>query len=167
MSEVTSTTSHQRQYETRQIIYFLRHAVAYHNIPIRSKSKEDGKTITFHHANLCDPKYTDSKLVYPKAHQQARKAGKKLKKELSCINRDDGSKTVTALDCVLVSPLSRCLETAYFVMDELERDEDTSNPTPTPWICKEDLREAHGIHYSDKRSHRTFLEVNSKLIVLF
>ncbi len=151
----TNDSPQTKRRESRQTIYFLRHGVALHNILIKSKSK-DGKTITHQHANFRDPKYIDSKLVLPKAHQQARIAGRRLKADLCC----DG--IIRTLDYVIVSPLSRCLETAYFVMDELEREDNggsKSSASSIPWICKEELREAFGIHYSDKRSSRSFLEV--------
>lgn len=153
---MTNDSPKTKRREIRQTIYFLRHGAALHNILIKSKSK-DGKTFTHQHANIRDPKYTDSKLVLPKAHQQARMAGKRLKADLC---RDGKIRT---LDYVIVSPLSRCLETAYFVMDELEREENggstCSSASSIPWISKEELREAFGIHYSDKRSSRSFLEV--------
>ena len=113
-------------YETRQTLYIVRHAVASHNIPVKVKSNaEDGsETYTYHHPDKRDPKYLDSKLLLPKAHQQARKAGIRLKKVLE---EPEGSNCITTtitakkkLDCVVVSPLSRCLETAYFIMNELQ-----------------------------------------------
>merc|ERR1712130_916486 len=54
----------------------------------------------------------------------------------------------------------------YFVMDELERDimpnerNRERQKHRAPWICKEDLREAHGISYSGKRSCRSVLQQN-------
>ena len=151
-------------FETKQTIYLLRHGVAYHNIPIHQNM------------DLRDPKYTDSKLVLPHGHAQARAAGRRLKSDLQ---------STTMLDCVFVSPLSRCLETAYFVMEEVlesaQKDEghcavtasstsanasanananaNANISTRIPWIiCKEELREAYGIHYSDKRSSKSYLK---------
>ncbi len=154
----------------RQTMYLIRHGVAYHNLPFRSISK-DGKANKMHLPNKQDPRYTDSKLVLPIAHQQARKAGQILKKAL--INNNDmqnsqgGDNEKFHLDGVIVSPLSRCLETAYFVVDELIEDNEHKNKqdqlsqihSSFPWICKEDLREAFGIHYSDKRSCKSNLQV--------
>ena len=177
-----SELDNQQRQETRQTLYFLRHAVALHNLPLKSTLSEDGKTYIHHRVNHQDPMYTDSKLSLPRAHRQATKAAKRLKKALSLNNdgktntgkkieknlssNDDDGKIRNTLDCVFVSPLSRCLETAYFVMDELERDimpEERNRDRQkyrVPWICKEDLREAHGISYSGKRSCRSVLEVN-------
>ena len=155
----------------RQTMYILRHGVAYHNIPFRTVSKE-GKVHKIHPPNKRDPRYTDSKLVLPKAHLQARKAGQRLKKALAT-NNDHREVVKAKLDGVIVSPLSRCLETAYFVVDELlnsGNEINQGNPTDLfqqsvlPWICKEDLREAFGIHYSDKRSCKSTLQVCSTYV---
>eukprot|EP00551_Chaetoceros_affinis_P004960 CAMPEP_0203671546 /NCGR_PEP_ID=MMETSP0090-20130426/7297_1 /ASSEMBLY_ACC=CAM_ASM_001088 /TAXON_ID=426623 /ORGANISM="Chaetoceros affinis, Strain CCMP159" /LENGTH=238 /DNA_ID=CAMNT_0050536631 /DNA_START=127 /DNA_END=840 /DNA_ORIENTATION=+ len=147
----------EEQYETRQTLYIVRHGVAYHNLPIKVKSKaEDGTNrYTYHHPDKRDPKYIDSKLVLPKAHQQARKAGTRLRKALNESNDGEMVAAKKKLDCVLVSPLSRCLETAYFIMNELQGNHSS---LPPPWVCKEELREAFGIHYSDKRSCKSTLQ---------
>ena len=199
-----------QQETTRQTLYIIRHGVAQHNIPIPVKSTSTsnsnsnsnsnhhhhrGSNVTYQHANVRDPMYTDSKLVLPRAYEQATRAGKKLKRSLMV---ESGN---TSLDCVFVSPLSRCFETAYFVMKELEvvdgqNDVDggggqnlkgdhcnqaatlstaTARPNGssqsvrrcTPWMCREELREAYGIHYSDKRSTRSILEVHTKCIFDF
>ena len=151
----------------RQTIFIMRHGVAYHNIPFRTVSKE-GKVHKIHQPNKRDPRYTDSKLVLPKAHLQARKAGQRLKEAL--VASGDCSEGVRVkLDGVIVSPLSRCLETAYFVVDELLFSENGISQgyhhlfqqNALPWICKEDLREAFGVHYSDKRSCKSTLQVCS------
>ena len=176
---------------TKQTIYFLRHGVALHNLPIIIHNPT--KT-TYRNANLHDPKYTDSKLVLPKGYQQSKLAGRRLLNDLLYYsydkngkniinhNNDNDDKKNKLLDYVFVSPLSRCFETAYFVMEEIERginnQNTNTNTTNTeykidnniPWICKEDLREAYGIHYSDKRSCRSFLEVslyNTKCTILY
>ena len=168
---------------TKQTIYFLRHGVALHNLPIIIHNPT--KTTTYRNANLHDPKYTDSKLVLPKGYQQSKLAGRRLLNDLlyhysydkngkniiNHNNENDDKKIYKLLDYVFVSPLSRCFETAYFVMEEMERGINNHNhnnhnnteykiDTNIPWICKEDLREAYGIHYSDKRSCRSFLEVS-------
>ena len=70
---MSSGSTTQQQYETRQnSLYIIRQGVAHHNIPIKVKSKaKDGGTETFtytyHNPDKSDPKYTDSKLVLPKA----------------------------------------------------------------------------------------------------
>jgi broad specificity phosphatase PhoE len=200
-STATSQQHHKQQkYKTKQTLYIIRHGIAYHNLSIKVKLKskdgpcDDGGDATsrgkftykYQHPDKRDPKYTDSKLVLPRAHQQARKAGRRLRKilqnnnidECSVTNSSDDSCTRTVrsmtgktqpLTCVFVSPLTRCLETAYFVMNELMDDDDNMKRTkndeikvstnPPPWICKEDLREAFGIHYSDKRSCKSSLKV--------
>jgi len=143
--------------QTKQILFIIRHGVAYHNIPVKDKANG-----VYKHVNLLDPIYTDSKLVLPKARMQAKKSGQRLNNVLMEKN--------VVLDAILVSPLTRCLETADFVSSELRFMHDTNdarkkntstvtNPYTCPCVCREELREAFGIHFSDKRSKKSILQV--------
>jgi len=118
-------------FQTKQTLYIIRHGTAQHNIPefVNGSSQPP---------NTRNPKFTDSRLV-PQGHSQAHKAGELLRSVL------DGQ-----LDGIMSSPLTRCLETIDVIAEKLNFG--------GKWVVREELREAYGIHFSDKRSNRSTLE---------
>ena len=149
-----------QKFQTKQIIYFIRHGTAQHNVieinPI------DGSHI---HPDKYDPKYTDSKLL-PRGYAQAQEAGNVLRSALKILNDN------RPLDGIFSSPLTRCLETTKGVVEGGSNSKNMpghfdssatgthtkTNASNLQWIVREELREACGIHYSDKRSSKSLLE---------
>ncbi len=131
---MSAETNSLLSFKTVQTIYLVRHGAAEHNIPVIINGVQT-------HPNLTDPKYTDSKLVNY-GQNQAQNAGRMLQHALS-INGEQ-------IQGVLCSPLTRCLETMGRIVDVVGYR--------GQWTAREDLREAFGIHYSDRRSQRSQLE---------
>lgn len=136
MSNYNSTTKCPNQEDTflvHQTIYFVRHGTAQHNV----MQLVDG---IHQHPNLKDPKFTDSRLI-SHGRAQAQDAANAMKTELI------EPRNVVAIS----SPLTRCLETMNILASELG--------FRGTWIVREELREAYGIHYSDKRSKKSVLQL--------
>ena len=122
--------------ERTQTVVFLRHAVGLHNLP-----SPDGRPI-----RLKDPSCLDPPLVSPDGRFQAVLAGAAIQTYLR------GN-----IDLVVTSPLTRCLETAvtaFWPGDEMYR-----TGLCTPILCHEAVREAFGVHYTDKRRDKFTLQV--------
>ena len=117
-------------------MYFLRHGVAQHNL------SHDHKT---------DARYTDSKLVRM-GQEQATNVGKLLHRELVARQSQTLSK-------IYVSPLTRCLQTALFVFQSLWKESAQCVAHPMQVLCREELREAYGVYFSDKRIQKSQLQV--------
>mmetsp|Transcript_7184 Transcript_7184/g.10292 ORF Transcript_7184/g.10292 Transcript_7184/m.10292 type:complete len:325 (-) Transcript_7184:261-1235(-) len=184
-----------KQMHTRKLtVYFVRHGVAIHNIPVI-----DPTTGVASHPNLQDPSFTDSRLI-PRGERQAWEAGHKLFCDL---NRQDGNREMTSvddmssstdvvenldgisrgynysirlkenenyssnnrggkgIDMVVTSPLTRCIHTASLAMQSYLQSAGGSNvivKNHPLFVCQENLREAHGRHFSDKRRKKSELE---------
>lgn len=150
-----------RRYMT---VIVMRHGVARHNVP-------DPATPHPHHhpreQRLDDPAWTDPPLIET-GRMQAVQAGTRIaewwrqqqqqQQSPHGGNNDDD----TPFDLVVVSPLSRCIETAVlaFCPGGAGAAATTGGgPPPIRFVCHEDVREAFGRHYPDKRSEKSILEV--------
>ena len=118
-----------------QTIVFLRHGVAAHN---------------FRGAELTSPSLFDPSLTYD-GKLAAVNAGERIKHWWRQHN--------ASIDLILCSPLTRTLQTTSlaFLPDEYSE----SSPRI---LCVENLREAFGIHYPDKRRERSVLVVSEQFI---
>lgn len=140
-------------------VYLIRHGVAKHNVP---------DPHTGEHPDIAnDITLTDPPLI-PQGILQARVLGENLKR---------GGVRDT-IDLVVCSPLSRCLQTAGYIFPNhfrrMPQDSVVANPSRDDLIdvqmgdseghhshavlnnnckvlCHEDVREAFGMHYPDKR----------------
>ena len=72
-------------------------------------------------------------------HNQAKQTGSLLRKDLQ-----------NKLDAVIVSPLTRCLQTTKGIVEEVGFQGN--------WIAREELREAFGITYSNMRNTQSHLK---------
>mmetsp|Transcript_34751 Transcript_34751/g.83093 ORF Transcript_34751/g.83093 Transcript_34751/m.83093 type:complete len:273 (-) Transcript_34751:106-924(-) len=150
---------------------FVRHGVALHNCP-----QADGRR-----ANVSDPRYTDSPLVRGGQQQAIRLGDSMRRRGIlpkisdgMDIDSADASGENFEIDLVVCSPLTRCIQTAkclvptFFEADSNRKTGGESGSTDesmyasdgTPCVllekecrlfCHHDLREAFGMHYSDKR----------------
>ena len=145
---VTNATEAKTTQEVQHLlrtVYFVRHGVAQHNVSS--------------HDNRQDARYIDSKLIL-KGQIQASRVGKLLSRELASTS----SLLPETLKRIYVSPLTRCLQTASFLYQSL-CEENNENAQlrltihPIPVLCKEELREAYGVHFSDKRIQKSKLKV--------
>jgi broad specificity phosphatase PhoE len=127
-------------FHTKQFIYIVRHGVAEHNV----KQLNNG---IYANPNLLDPKYTDARLL-PRGHLQAREVGKVIQSIILQKHRQPPH--CHAINAIISSPLTRCLQTASEIAQKIKFQD--------RWIVREELREAHGVHFSDKRSRRSELE---------
>ena len=121
-----------------QRVIFLRHGVARHNI----RDPVTGET-----PDIYNPEFFDADLV-----EQGTAQVRSVKRRLT------NSGILTNIELVLISPLTRCLQTAqlifdYFVPPSLS----SSSMPPPPMVCLQDVREAYGMHYPDKRRDKSML----------
>ena len=137
----TTTTSHPPQVHC-QMVVFLRHGVAQHN---------------YRGADLTSPTLFDPSLTF-QGKLGAVQAGEKIKAWL-LLNRQSTTSEASSsssLDLIVCSPLTRTLQTATLAFS---RGEDYGNDRPVPVVCVENVREAFGMHYPDKRRERSLLVV--------
>ena len=128
-----------------KIIHFVRHAQGHHNVA----GEMD-------YSNYQSEEYFDAKLT-PKGEQQ-------------CQHLSSSSRTLAA-DLLIVSPMTRTLQTASFSFPNLVGN--------CPWLAMEHIREASGFHPCDRRQtlsgdlpppqpHPTpdlFLDINLYLVI--
>jgi hypothetical protein len=134
--------------ERSQTVVFLRHGVALHNIPDET---------THRPRRLDDPSLTDPPLVEA-GKIQAVPAGARITEWLQRSFRGGGGR----IGYVVVSPLSRCIETAilaFFPGSLSGSNNENGVNRPIRFVCHEDVREAFGVHYSDRRREKSTLEV--------
>jgi len=150
VEEVNQNQASKNRRTTIQTVFFLRHGVAQHNLP-------PGKTQTGAYTR---PDLMKDPPLVTIGMEQARNVGRKLrllrKKHsglFSSINTV--SEEEITLDLVVASPLTRCLQTTSLVLERFY--EVTTGEDPCAIICHEDLREAYGVTYSDKRSTKSQL----------
>ena len=131
----------------KQTVVFVRHGVAKHNLV-------DPRT---HKApDLKDPDLFDPPLVRDGKHQ-AVDVGERLYAWW------DQMRPGEPLELVMTSPLTRCLQTATLAFLRGDR---YSKGLPEPTIvCIDNLREAYGMHYPDRRRRKSLLKVCSKLFL--
>ena len=157
-------------FHTKQTIYIVRHGVADHNVMQLINGNGNSGTTgggggssspSYSHPNLLDPEYTDARLT-PRGRLQAQEAGRVIRSVLL----DEAVTPLSTLsplllDAIITSPLTRCLETTKEMMEQIQIGTEFQGAARQlgRWIVKEELREAHGIHFSDKRSPRSQLEL--------
>ena len=117
-----------------QKVIFVRHAVAFHNLP---------------GSDIRSPEMFDPALI-PQGKIGAIQAGDRIQRWW---RHNHGN---AKIDSIIVSPLTRCLQTATLAF--LPGD-DYFSATPPTFYCCEHIREAFGIHYSDKRRNKSLLQV--------
>jgi len=148
-------------FHTKQIIYIVRHGVADHNVMQLIDGNVNGGSPCYSHPNLLDPKYTDARLT-PRGRLQAQEAGRVIR---SILMEDTVTPASPLLDAIITSPLTRCLETTKEMAEQIQMGSAFQGQARARsrqlgrWIVREELREAHGIHFSDKRSPRSQLEL--------
>lgn len=114
-------------------VYLVRHGVALHNVPDPSSGDYHDKY---------DPRLTDPPLISD-GKEQIRNTGHKLRG--------------VDLDLVVTSPLTRCLQTTQLILEGWKSLNSASSPAV---VCLENVREAFGKHYPDKRSPKSLLQVS-------
>lgn len=122
-----------RYFKTRHTLYIVRHGVATHNIPMV------GPTGQHIRPDLSDIRFFDAPLV-AQGIRESHDLGKYLQTYLGD----------NVIDEVISSPLTRCLQTAKEISKEIG--------IVSKWRVREELREAFGVHYSDKRRSKGMLE---------
>ena len=130
--------------ERVQTVLFMRHGVARHNL----RDPQTGQPANHH-----DPSMVDPPLVY-EGHVGAIQAGNNIRVLIKA------APSPFAFELIVASPLTRCMQTA--VLAFLPGDDycDRNPPPPrTPILCKEDLREAFGIFFPDRRREKSLLMV--------
>ena len=129
-----------REGEKIQMVTFLRHGVAKHNLP---------DPVTGQHPNIHDPSYWDPPLV-----------DRGMKEALAI--RERLPHVINSVDLVITSPLTRCLQTANLVF--FPGNSYDKPKSPPPMVCLEQVREAFGMHYPDKRRDKRLLQKHWPLI---
>jgi hypothetical protein len=148
-----------RRYMT---VIVMRHGVALHNVP---------DPATHHPRRLDDPALTDPPLIET-GRMQAVQAGTRIaewwRRQQHPLYGCGGNGDDTPIDLVVVSPLSRCIETAVLAFVPGTAGTATTSTGPPSirrFVCHEDVREAFGRHYPDKRSEKSILEVRLLFVV--
>ena len=121
--------------ERIQKVMFLRHGVAKHNL----RDPLTGESPDLHNPSLWDPSLVQQGM------QQALAVGERL------------SDVIQQTELVVASPLTRCLQTAHLVFFPGTAYQ-YKQQNPTPILCLEQVREAYGMHYPDKRRDKSFLQ---------
>lgn len=127
--QMSTTTNESRS----QTVVFLRHGVAHHN---------------FHGADLSSPSLFDPPLTC-EGKKSAIDAGEKIKSWWKEKENEE------CIDLIVCSPLSRTLQTASLAFLPGEDYSDKA----VPIFCTENVREAYGMHYPDKRRKASTLMV--------
>lgn len=128
--------------EKIQLVFFMRHGIAVHNIhDPRTDHKTDHRDIRF----------WDPPLVYP-GLLGAVEAGKNIQTWMNNHTKRH------RIELLITSPLTRCIQTTTLAF---MRGDKYDHPPP-PIVCVEDVREAYGIYYPDKRREKSKLEVSKK-----
>jgi broad specificity phosphatase PhoE len=123
--------------ERTQTIIFVRHGVALHNLRVGNIAPD-----------LTNPYFLDPSLV-PYGVQQAADAGEKIRRWLEQRHGRD------RVDLALTSPLTRCFQSTFAIL-KMSRE---ATECETKIVCCEDLREAYGLHYPDRRRSKSHLMV--------
>ena len=138
MSATSSSTSTDQV--RSQSVVFLRHGVARHN---------------FRGADLTSPTLFDPSLTY-EGKLGAVQAGEKIKAWWRKTSITAATTTRAPLELIVCSPLTRTLQTATLAFGF---GEDYNAARSVPLVCVENVREAFGMHYPDKRRERSVLAV--------
>ena len=120
--------------EKKQVVIFMRHGIARHNL----RDPRTGQV-----ADHRDPSLLDPGLVY-EGQVMAIRAG------------HDVQRIQPNIDLLVCSPLTRCIQTTLLAFLPGEK------PAP-PVLAKEDVREAFGMCYPDKRRSKSHLTVSLEM----
>lgn len=124
--------------ERSQTIVFMRHGVARHNILINNRRP-----------NLEDPALWDPSLIL-EGRTRVVQAGDAI---VQWWQTTQGGETI---ELIVTSPLTRCIQTAILAF--VPGDQYREGTTAPPLLCKQDIREAFGKHYPDKRREKSVLQ---------
>jgi len=125
-----------------------RHGIARHNV--RDSRTGQGP-------NLEDPAWLDPPLI-----RQGRVEALAVGDTIRGWWRHNKTTPSDRIELIVTSPLTRCLQTAALAFlpglsdDGDDAYEDDIDPAPT--VCVEDVREAFGVHYPDRRRRKSVLE---------
>jgi len=128
-----------------QTVVFMRHAVAQHNVTDARTGKSP---------NLRDPSLTDPPLIDD--GEGARRAGERIRQWWRT-TQETGKK----IELILCSPLSRCLQTAALAFLPGNNHDDEECQHNVTFACVENVREACGVHFPDRRRTKSWLAVRS------
>ena len=123
----------------KQTVVFVRHGIAQHNII----NPHTGRT-----PDLMDPSLLDPPLVRD-GKFQAIDMGEKLRLWWNTMQGD--------VELVIASPLTRCLQTASLAF--MTGDLYCKGKREPTIVCMENIREAYGMHYPDRRRKKSLLVV--------
>ncbi|GAX11140.1 hypothetical protein FisN_9Hu231 [Fistulifera solaris] len=128
-----------------QIVVFMRHGIAVHNVrDSRNHSAPDHR----------DVRFWDPPLVY-QGVVRAVEAGIHVQRWMQEHTK------LRRIELFVTSPLTRCIQTTTLAF---LRGNDYEHPPP-PIVCVEDVREAYGIYYPDKRREKSKLKVSAADLV--
>ena len=121
-------------------LFFCRHGVARHNVIDPRTGRQPDK---------CDTFFFDPPLVLD-GKMAAVKAGEDIQTWWKTTQGGE------AIDLIITSPLTRCIQTALFAFMPGDNYEQCIS---RKLFCIESVREAYGMHYPDKRRKRSILQV--------
>jgi hypothetical protein len=130
--------------ERTQTVVFMRHAVARHNLP----DPHTGRPPDLHSPALLDPP------LVTRGKAAALEAGVRIRTWWHMTQYGE------PIELIVTSPLTRCIQTsvcAFLPGDSYEYH--------TPMICFEDVREAFGSHYPDRRREKSVLQVSDSRLL--
>ena len=152
MSKIPASIDYTGSGDRIQNVVFLRHGVAQHNVLDRHGQRP----------NLEDPSLLDPPLI-TEGKLGAVRAGEAIQAWWN--------KGGERIELIVTSPLTRCIQTAIlaFLPGDQYSHESTTHASatssqdvasrPLPLIvCKEDIREAFGKHFPDRRREKSVLE---------
>jgi hypothetical protein len=162
MSYAPSLHKHDPDSERKQTVVFLRHGVAVHNVvDARSGRPPDSRDPA-----LWDPPLTlEGRMASIRSGLEIQSwwQGRQVwginnnnDNMLSSKNHSQHPCNTSRLELIVTSPLTRCLQTATLAF--LPGDQYTQSSL-LPFICKENVREAFGMHYPDRRRDKSVLQV--------
>jgi hypothetical protein len=170
MSNTASSSSHPES-ERKQTVVFLRHGVALHNVlDARSGRPPDSRDPA-----LWDPPLTlEGRMASIRSGSEIHSWWRRQRQQAWNNNNDNISNSsdlntfhscdtsmmmMMMMELIVTSPLTRCLQTATLAF--LPGDHYAQPSSLLPFICKEHVREAFGMHYPDRRRDKSVLQVCS------
>jgi broad specificity phosphatase PhoE len=155
-STSTKTNPSNNAISTRiQNVVLIRHGVAQHNVLVNGQPP-----------NLRDSQLLDPPLTY-EGKQQALEVGERLALWYRTTTTTTAT-TTTQLErenpqLILVSPLTRCLQTATLAFLPGQHHHYSAGKGPK-WVASDLCREAYGMHYPDRRRNISVLKQHWPLI---
>jgi len=145
----TASANAEREQQRVQTVVFVRHGVARHNV-----LGADGRR-----PNLEDPALWDPPLLL-EGKLGAVQVGQAIQTWWRTTQAGE------QIDLIVTSPLTRCIQTATlaFLPGDRYNDAAGGDPASAQLVCKEDVREAFGKHYPDKRREKSVLQAHWPLV---